>query len=59
MKEIGIGVLMILFGIVVIWYTSKRPKNTSLSSVNNFQGYVGGGGFIFLGLMFIFGGLHF
>ena len=59
MKDIGIGVLFILFGIAVIWYTSKRPKNTTLSSVNNFQGYTGGGLFIFLGLMLIFGGLHF
>ena len=48
MKDIVIGVLFILFGIAVMWYTSKQPKNTTLSTVNIFQGYLGGGGFIFL-----------
>ena len=59
MKDIGIGFLLMLFGIVVIWYTSKRPKNTTLSSVNNFQGYIGGVCFIIGGIIYIFGGLHF
>ncbi|MCI4443274.1 MAG: hypothetical protein JHC39_07185 [Lentimicrobium sp.] len=59
MKDIGIGVLFILFGIAVIWYTSKRPKNTTLSSVNNFQGYTFGVLSIIGGIMYICGGLHF
>ena len=59
MKDIVIGVLFILFGISMIWYTSKQPKNTVLLSVNNFQGYIGGGGFIFLVIMYAFGELHF
>jgi len=59
MKDIVIGVLLILFGIAAIWYTSKQLKNTTLSSVNNFQGYLGGGLFIFIGIMCVFGGIHF
>ena len=59
MKDIGIGVLFILFEIAVIWFVSKRPKNSGISSIVNFQGYTFGVVSIFLGLMFIFGGLHF
>jgi len=56
-QNIGVGVLLILFGIFIIWYTSKRPKNTSLSLVNNTQGYIGGVGFVILGIMYILDGL--
>ena len=59
MNDIGIGVLFILFGIAMIWFVSKRPKNIGISSVVTFQGYTFGVVSIFLGLMFIFGGLHF
>jgi hypothetical protein len=36
MKDIAIGVLFILFGIAVIWFVSKRPKNIGISSIVNF-----------------------
>lgn len=57
-QNIGIGVLLMIFGIFIIWYTSKRPKNTSLSSINNFQGYASGVGFIIFGIIFILNKLH-
>ncbi|MBF2709982.1 hypothetical protein [Flavobacterium soyangense] len=59
MKDIAIGVLFILFGIAVIWFVSKRPKNIGISSIVNFQGCTFGVVSVFLGLMIIFGGLHF
>jgi hypothetical protein len=57
-QNIGIGVLLMIFGILIIWYTSKRPKNTSLSSINNFQGYASGVGFIIFGIIHILNKLH-
>jgi hypothetical protein len=57
-QNIGIGVLLMIFGIFIIWYTSKRPKNTSLSSINNFQGYASGVGFIIFGIIYILNKLH-
>jgi len=56
MKDNLIGDSFILFEIAVIWYISKQPKNIALSSFNNFQGCIGEVGFIFLGLIFVFGG---
>lgn len=49
--DIALGVFLILIGVLVILYTTKRPKNTILSSINNFQGYAGGVGFIIIGII--------
>ena len=53
MKDIGIGVLLMLFGIVMIWFVSKRPKNTGISSIVNFKGYTFGVASIILGIIYI------
>ncbi len=55
---IGLGILMMVFGIFIIWYTSKRQKNTGISSINNFQGYVSGICFIIGGIIYILKKLH-
>lgn len=55
---IGLGILMIVFGIFIIWFVSKRPKNTGISSVVNFKGYTFGVVSIILGIIFILKKLH-
>lgn len=51
-KNIGIGLLMIIFGIGVLIFMSKRPPSYPLVSVN-FKGYAGGVAFILLGIIYI------
>ncbi len=58
MKTIGIGFILILIGILILWYTSKNSKKGVLSSINNFQGYTGGIGFIIGGIIYILNNLH-
>jgi len=58
MKTIGIGFILILIGILILWYTSKNSKKDVLSSINNFQGYTGGIGFIIWGIIYILNNLH-
>jgi len=55
--NIGIGILMIIFGIGVIIFMSKRPPSDPLVSVN-FKGYAGGVAFILLGIIYILNKLH-
>jgi hypothetical protein len=55
--NIGIGLLMIIFGIGVIIFMSKRPPSYPLTSVN-FKGYAGGVAFIIIGIIYILNKLH-
>lgn len=56
-ENIGIGILMIIFGTVVIIFMSRRPKYYPLISLN-FTGYAGGIAFILLGIIHILNKLH-
>ena len=53
---IGIGILMMAFGVLIIWYTSKRPTSRLFSI--KAKGYIGGVGFILLGIIYILNKLH-
>jgi len=56
-ENIWVGILMIIFGIGVLFFMSKRPPSDPLISVN-FKGYAGGIAFILLGIIFILNKLH-
>jgi hypothetical protein len=55
-QDIGIGILLMIFGILIIWYTSKRPASRLFSI--NAKGYIGGVGFIIFGIIYILNKLH-
>ncbi len=55
--DAGIGIFMIIFGIGIIVFMSKRPSSYPLLSVN-FRGYAGGVAFILLGIICILNKLH-
>lgn len=57
MQNIEIGISMIIFGIGVVIFMTKRPPSHPLTSVN-FKGYAGGIAFILLGLICILKELH-
>lgn len=53
----GVGILMIIFGIGIIVFMSKRSPSYPLVSVN-FRGYAGGVAFILLGIIYLLNKLH-
>lgn len=56
-KNIGFGVLFILFGIGILIFMSKKQYSRPLFSVN-FKGYAGGVSFILLGIIYILNKLN-
>ncbi|HCQ12126.1 hypothetical protein [Flavobacterium sp.] len=56
-ENICVGILMIIFGIGVIIFMSKRPPSYPLTSVN-ISGYIAGVTFILLGIIYIFDEFH-
>ena len=55
--NIGIGILMIVFGIFVILFVSKRPSTYPLFSIT-FKGYAFGVISILFGIIYILNKLH-
>jgi hypothetical protein len=51
LKNIGIGALLILLGVLIIWYTSKEPVSR-LFSIKS-KGYISGITFIIGGIIYI------
>ncbi len=52
MSDILFGITAIVFGIYMIWSTSKKPPIKPLSSIT-FQGYTAGIIFIMIGIVLI------
>ncbi len=57
LKTLGIGVLAIIFGIIMIWFTYKTRENTQLISTN-IKGYSAGILSIFIGILYMLRELH-
>lgn len=57
LTKIYIGILEIIFGIGIIFFAAKRPNSYPLTSAK-FQLYVGGFGFILIGIIYIFNELN-
>ena len=57
LESIGLEIGMIIFGVIIIFYMSKRPPSEPLTSVN-FKGYAAGIAFILLGIIFIMNKLN-
>lgn len=53
MINVGFGIFMIIFGIIIVWYVSKRTTPHPLFSIK-IQGYAFGVGSILFGIMYIF-----
>lgn len=52
MEDILYGIVAIVFGVYMIWSTSKTPIKSSFSSIT-FQGYIAGIIFIMIGIVLI------
>lgn len=57
LKILVIGVLSIIFGIVMIWFTYKTRQNTQLVSTN-LKGYSAGILAIFIAILYMLRNLH-
>jgi hypothetical protein len=53
MSDILFGIAAIVFGIYMIWSTSKQPPVESAFSNIPFKGYMAGAGFITIGIILI------
>jgi len=56
-ENIGIGILIMIFEIGIIYYMSRRPPSYPLVSLN-FKGYAIGATVILLGIIYIMNKLH-
>lgn len=54
MKNTIIGVLCMIIGIIILFFVFKYPTKGSLSYID-YEGYLGGLGFIALGIGFLIG----
>ena len=56
LKIIGLGFILAIIGVLMIWYTSTRPKSFFFSI--KAKGYIAGITFIIIGIIYILNELH-
>jgi hypothetical protein len=57
-KNILLGCFFIIIGLLILYYSYKRPTKSVGLRATNFSGYISGIGFILLGILQCFGYFH-